>query len=100
MHVYICRCNDDSYYIGVSNDAERRIVEHNEGIDPSCYTFTRRPVELVFIEECIDPLEAIAREKQLKGWSRKKKEALINGNDERLMQLSRNKQGGDGDKSP
>jgi putative endonuclease len=91
MYVYIVRCADDSYYTGVTNDAERRVYEHNDGLDPDCYTFTRRPVELVYIEECIDPMEAIRREKQLKGWSRAKKEALICGDWESLKELSKNR---------
>jgi putative endonuclease len=92
MYVYICRCSDKSYYTGVTNNAELRVAEHNEGIDPSCYTFTRRPLELVYVEECIDPLEAIAREKQIKGWTRVKKETLINQDFEKLKELSRNRQ--------
>jgi putative endonuclease len=56
---------------------EERVSEHNQGIDPGCYTFSRRPVQLLYSEhfERID--EAIAAERRIKGWSRAKKEALI-----------------------
>jgi putative endonuclease len=79
MYVYILKCSDDSYYTGVTNNIERRITEHNSGINSSCYTFSRRPLELVFLEKFQTAIEAISMEKKLKGWSRKKKEALING---------------------
>ncbi|GMQ26301.1 GIY-YIG nuclease family protein [Algoriphagus sp. oki45] len=75
--VYILKCADQSYYTGVTNSIERRISEHEMGIDPSCYTFKRRPILLVFIQEFQNAQEAISFEKQVKGWSRKKKEAII-----------------------
>ena len=88
LYVYIVRCADKSYYTGVTNNFERRIGEHNEGIDPDCYTFKRRPVELVFVDAFQIFKQAIAFEKQIKGWSRKKKEALIEQNWEKLVELS------------
>nr|WP_295932088.1 GIY-YIG nuclease family protein [uncultured Dyadobacter sp.] len=78
-YVYILECADGSYYTGVTNNFERRLAEHNGGIDPGCYTFTRRPVEMVFCYEFKNVNQAIAFEKQVKGWSRKKKEAIIAG---------------------
>ncbi|TLV04086.1 GIY-YIG nuclease family protein [Dyadobacter luticola] len=75
--VYIVKCSDGSYYTGITNNMERRVAEHNSGLDPFCYTFKRRPVEPVFSCEFNDPNQAIAFEKQVKGWGRKKKEALI-----------------------
>ena len=78
-YVYIVKCRDNSYYTGVTNDFERRIDEHNGGNDKNSYTFSRRPVELVFQYEFNNINEAIAFEKQLKGWTRKKKEAVISG---------------------
>jgi putative endonuclease len=77
--VYILRCSDGKYYVGVTNDVERRFLEHQEGSDPGSFTFQRRPVELVLVEWYQYIQDAIDREKQLKGWSRKKKEALIAG---------------------
>lgn len=88
-YTYILKCSDDSYYVGVTNNAERRLIEHQEGINVTCYTYSRRPIELVYFEKFIDILQAIAREKQLKGWSRKKKEALIEERGTDLKQLSK-----------
>ena len=82
------RCSDQSYYTGVTNSTERRVKEHNEGRDPKSYTFRRRPVELVYSAMFEDLYEAIAWEKILKKWSRKKKEAVIRGEWEALPQLS------------
>jgi putative endonuclease len=77
--VYIVLCSDASYYTGITNDTDRRLYEHNSGIDRFCYTYTRRPVRLVYAAEFTDPNEAIRWEKQIKGWSRAKKDALIRG---------------------
>ena len=91
-YVYILLCLDNSYYTGVTNDIERRVVEHQTGFDPKCYTYTRRPVSLVYSEHFLRIEYAIKREKQIKGWSRVKKEALISGNFDKLPQLSKNRQ--------
>lgn len=76
-YVYILRCRDGSYYTGVTNDYVLRFSQHQEGLDPSCYTFARRPLQLVYVAAFGDVNEAIAWEKQVKRWSRRKKEALI-----------------------
>ena len=89
--VYIVACTDKSYYTGVTNDIERRLLEHNNGISESCYTYERRPVILMYSEFFTDIKQAIAREKQLKGWSRKKKEALFKEDWNELSQLSKSK---------
>jgi putative endonuclease len=93
MYVYILLCSDKSYYTGVSNHPERRESQHNAGEDKTAYTFTRRPVKLVYVTEFWIPLQAIAFEKQVKGWSRKKKEALINERWDLLPGLSECKNG-------
>jgi putative endonuclease len=90
-YVYILRCGDGSYYTGVTNDPERRLAEHEEGSDPNAYTYTRRPVELLWYDAFLSPVAAIEVEKQIKGWSRKKKEALIAGNYDLLPELSKSK---------
>ena len=90
-YVYILRCSDNSYYIGVTNNLEKRLFEHNSGIEKSCYTFRRRPLMLVYHEDYSSINAAISREKQLKGWSRKKKEDLINGKFELLIEHSKKK---------
>ena len=89
IFVYIVLCNDFSYYTGVTNNIEKRIIEHNSGVDRKSYTFSRRPVKLVYLERFIDPEKAIRREKQIKGWSRKKKTALIEKNLNKLHEFSK-----------
>jgi predicted GIY-YIG superfamily endonuclease len=73
--VYILRCADNSLYIGETGDVERRLEKHQQG---GCtYTATRRPVALVYSETYPSRESALQRERQLKGWKRDKKEALI-----------------------
>ena len=86
--VYILKCSDDSYYTGITNNLNRRFAEHSSGMNPTSYTATRRPLELVFALEFKYVNEAIAFEKQVKGWSRKKKEAIISDNWEALKELA------------
>ena len=88
FYVYILKCSDGSYYTGITNDIERRIAEHNAGSAPDSYTFKRRPVELAFCETFSDFAIAEQWEKKLKGWSRKKKEALIERNWQKLKEYS------------
>ncbi len=88
MYVYIVKCRDSSYYTGVTNDLERRLAEHNSGLDSSAYTYSRRPIHLVYCEPFDEPLQAIEHEKQIKSWTRKKKEALIERNWKQLKELS------------
>ena len=90
LYVYILKCSDDSYYVGVTNNLEVRFYQHQEGVFETCYTYKRRPVELKYYEIIQDNLQAIAREKQLKGWTRIKKEALINQNWKNLIEFSKN----------
>ena len=75
--VYILRCADGSYYTGHTDNLEERIGEHATGAIVNCYTFKRRPIELVFSQEFTTREEALASEQQIKGWSRKKKEAMM-----------------------
>ncbi|WP_338378887.1 GIY-YIG nuclease family protein [uncultured Flavobacterium sp.] len=88
-YVYILKCNDNSYYTGVTSNLEQRIFQHESGFYPECYTFKRRPLELVFYAEFTDINFAIEKEKQIKKWSRLKKEALINGDYDSLPNLAR-----------
>ncbi|MFN8287592.1 MAG: GIY-YIG nuclease family protein [Chitinophagales bacterium] len=89
--VYIVQCADGTYYTGVTNDLERRLVEHNTGDNVKSYTYNRRPVVLKHYDHFMDINQAIAWEKQVKGWSRKKKEALFRNNWNDLIALSKNK---------
>jgi putative endonuclease len=86
--VYILECSDGSYYTGVTNDLERRFSEHCEGLENKSYTFSRRPLKVVFYEYFSDPVQAIDFEKQVKGWRREKKEALIKREWDKLPELS------------
>jgi predicted GIY-YIG superfamily endonuclease len=74
--VYILKCNDDSYYVGHTDDIERRVSQHQLK-ECSGYTATRLPVKVVFVHDFGSRDEALVAERQIKGWSRKKKEALI-----------------------
>ena len=85
------QCSDNSYYTGVTNNIDRRITEHNNSMDKTSYTYSRRPVKLIYKETFQNPNDAITWEKRIKGWSRKKKEALIKGDFEELKKLSNNK---------
>jgi putative endonuclease len=87
MWVYILKCSDGSYYTGVTNNLSRRVIEHQNGGHEG-YTSVRLPVELVFSQEINNPLEAIAAEKQIKKWSRAKKEALIKADFNLLHKLA------------
>jgi putative endonuclease len=92
--VYILRCADGSFYTGLTRrDPDERVSEHQQGLDPNCYTFSRRPVTLVFSEffERVD--EAAATERRIKGWSRAKKQALIARNYPELSRLASRAQG-------
>lgn len=82
------KCSDNSYYVGVTNDVNRRLDEHNLGEKATAYTFSRRPVELVYFQLFSDYNQAINWETQLKKWSRKKKEALIMENWNKIKELS------------
>ena len=87
-HVYILRCADESLYVGYSACVEVRVKAHNAG-EAARFTRRRRPVKLVYREPHASRLEAIRRERQIKRWSRAKKEALICGDLELLRALSK-----------
>ena len=89
--VYILRCSDGLYYVGSTRATlERRVNEHNAGTYGG-FTKSRRPVVLVFHQEFDRITDAVAAERQIKGWSRAKKEALIRGDFRALPALSRGK---------
>jgi len=76
--IYILRCSDNSYYTGHTDNLEKRIIEHQTG-EIEGYTSTRLPITLVFANEFPTREEALTCERQIKGWSRKKKEAMMRG---------------------
>ena len=75
--------------MGVTNNLERRLAEHEQGLDPSSFTHTRRPVKFLWAEEFSWVENAIAAEKQIKGWSRKKKFVLIDGGIELVAKVTK-----------
>ena len=87
-YFYILKCSDRSYYSGSTTNIENRIKIHNKGQGPA-YTAKRRPVRLVYNEEFSSLDGAVKRERQIKKWSRAKKEALIFGEEVRLRKLSK-----------
>lgn len=89
--VYILQCADDSYYTGITNDIDKRIWQHETGYFTNCFTYKRRPVRLVWQKWIEDSTEALNLEKQIKGWSRKKKAALIENDINQLKMLSNRK---------
>jgi predicted GIY-YIG superfamily endonuclease len=88
FYLYILRCSDGSYYVGHTDDLEIRVAAHNRG-EIEGYTRGRRPVRLVFADEFSSREDALTRERQIKGWSRAKKEALVKGRWACLEWLSR-----------
>ena len=88
--VYIVKCSYGSYYTGVTSNLEKRIAEHNSGIIKG-YTSKRLPVKLVYSNIFHNVNDAIRAEKQIKVWTRAKKEALIRGDFEALINLSKSK---------
>jgi putative endonuclease len=86
--VYILECTDKSYYVGVTNDLEIRLAQHNNGENILSYTFSRRPVVLKYYRRFDLIEDAIDFEKQVKGWSRKKKEALFKEDWNEIVRLS------------
>ncbi len=88
-YIYILLCSDGSYYTGITNNLDKRLSEHENGSDKGCYTFKRRPLKLVYHTVTNSTVYAINFEKQVKGWSRKKKEALIKGDFNALHELAK-----------
>ena len=94
IYIYMLRCADNSYYVGSATGCDLliRINQHNAGTFPG-YTFSRRPVTLVWSEHFERITDGIAMERRLKGWSRAKKEALIRGDWDGVRRLAQRKSG-------
>ena len=88
-YVYILICSDNSYYTGITSNLNKRLLEHKTGKHKDSYTYYRRPVNLVYQTEFTDITLAISTEKQIKKWSRIKKQALINGEFDKLPNLAK-----------
>jgi len=76
LYVYILECSDNTLYVGVTNNVGRRFIEHISGLHENSYTFSRRPLKLIYCKQFDSPIKAIGYEKQLKGWSKAKKLVL------------------------
>ncbi|MEH6757938.1 MAG: GIY-YIG nuclease family protein [Parasphingorhabdus sp.] len=90
FYTYILRCADSSFYTGQTDNLEQRIAQHQSGYFTG-YTYKRRPIELVWSEIFSTRVEALEAERQIKGWSKAKKQALIDGNWGLLSELARNR---------
>lgn len=88
--VYILRCADGSYYTGHTDNLEKRLCQHQAG-EYEGYTVTRLPVVLAWSQECATREEALSAERQVKGWGRKKKEAMMCGDWSEVSRLGRRK---------
>ena len=91
FYVYILRCADESLYVGHTRNIKKRVDAHNAGRG-AVYTYNRRPVTLEYTERHETRDAAIQRERQLKHWSRAKKQALIKGDFARLRRLSKRRE--------
>jgi predicted GIY-YIG superfamily endonuclease len=87
-YTYILLCNDHSYYVGHTQNIQQRIATHNAGKGAK-YTACRKPVLLAYLEEHTAKQDAIARELQIKKWTKAKKQALINDDTQHLHNLSK-----------
>lgn len=86
--MYILQCADDSYYVGHSQDVEQCVEAHNKG-EGARFTAMHRPCRLVYTESFCSKEQATKRERQIKGWTKKKKASLTAGDIERLRILSK-----------
>jgi len=87
--MYILKCADGSFYTGSTKNLPKRLWEHQNGLGAN-HTKRRLPIELVYCEPYDRIDEAFNREKQIQGWSRRKKQALIEGNQEILIEFAKN----------
>jgi predicted GIY-YIG superfamily endonuclease len=88
FYAYMLRCSDGSLYTGHTDDLEKRLGLHEVPFSRS-YTSFRLPIKLVWVQEFHTRLEALQAERQIKGWSRAKKEALIRGDWGEISRLAR-----------
>ena len=88
--VYILQCNDRSYYVGHTDDIDKRLAQHQNG-ECGGYTSKRLPVKIVFLQTCSSRDEAFIFERKIKKWSRIKKDALIKENFDLVAQHAKKK---------
>ena len=88
FYLYILKCADGSFYVGHTEDVEMRLAQHADGTG-NAYTASRLPVQLVYSAEFPTREDALVRERQVKGWSRKKKAALCRGDWAEVSRLAK-----------
>ena len=88
-YVYILKCSDSTYYTGITSNLDKRLESHTTGKHADSYTYNRRPIILKFYAEFTIVSIAIEHEKQIKKWSKAKKEALIDGRYSSLPNLAK-----------
>lgn len=88
LYVYILKCSDNSFYVGITNNPELRLKQHNYGIKKESYTYNKRPVHMLYCEQFSNFTLAIEWENKIKKWSRAKKQVLIDRNWGGLKKLS------------
>ena len=89
FYVYILKCNDGSFYTGHTENIEKRLIQHQQAFFSNCYTAQRLPISLEYQASFESREQALIIERQVKGWSRKKKQALINNNWQEISLLSK-----------
>ena len=88
-YVYILQCSNGTFYTGNTSNLAARISQHISGYNPKSYTHNLRPVKLVWVREFQTRTDALTVEKQIKGWSHAKKQALIEDDFEKIHQIVR-----------
>ncbi|NNK22789.1 MAG: GIY-YIG nuclease family protein [Winogradskyella sp.] len=88
FYVYILKCHYGKLYTGFTNNLDRRLTEHQQGLNKSAFTYKRRPLALIFSQEFNDVFQAKSFERRIKKWSSKKKLALASGDYDKLRLLS------------
>ena len=88
FYLYILKCINGAYYVGHTDNIDKRMSEHNLGLINTCYTKNKRPLELMFLQIFPTRDAAFQAERQVKGWSRKKKEAFINDDWNEIQRLN------------
>ncbi|NQS92069.1 MAG: GIY-YIG nuclease family protein [Chloroflexi bacterium] len=90
FYVYILKCSNGTFYTGNTSNLSLRVSQHMSGYNPKSYTHRLRPAKLVWAEEFEFRYDALAIEKQIKGWSHAKKQALIEDDFDKIHQIVKN----------
>jgi len=88
FYLYVLKCVNGAYYVGHTDNIEQRLSEHHLGLINNCYTKNKRPLELMFLQDFPTRDAAFHAERQIKGWSRQKKEAFMQDDWEKIKELN------------